>query len=230
MCRKTDCIQFPAFFFQNEQRQCLQSLATGLVCLTSYHSLVLSILFPPQWNLSPNSLVGVDKVSHQFRTPTLGWSSASPKQVVIIASHIWQRALLLIQYWIQWVVLQQQLIHILLVNQCNPSPLLPCCCLIAYSLFCVCVFCFACLRGVLCTCLNFISFASRQDLSFVKTVVKCWAFLAGSHIYLLQWQTVLEISRQQRYNIPTARSTVPSSTAQLGYRCNLHTYLHCSSN
>lgn len=45
-------------------------------------------------------------------------------------------------------------------------------CLIVYSLFCVCVFCFACPRGVLCTCLNFISFAFRQDLSFVRIVVR----------------------------------------------------------
>lgn len=49
-------------------------------------------------------------------------------------------------------------------------------CLIAYSLFCVCVLCFACLRAVLCTCLNFISFAFRQDLSFVKTVVSAEPF------------------------------------------------------
>lgn len=41
-----------------------------------------------------------------------------------------------------------------------------------YSLFCVCVFCLACPRGVLCTCLNFISFAFRQDLSFVRIVVR----------------------------------------------------------
>lgn len=88
---------------------------------------------------SPNSLMSVDKVPHQFWTPTLDWSPVSPKQVVIIASRAWQRALLLIQSWIQWGVLQQpcRVIHILLVNQSNPGPLqMPHC---VFPVLCLCI-------------------------------------------------------------------------------------------
>lgn len=77
---------------------------TCLPDLLSFTWFVLRLFFTLG---SPDSLMGVDKVPHQFWTPTLEWTPVSPKQVVIIASGAWQRALLLIQSCIQWGVLQQ---------------------------------------------------------------------------------------------------------------------------
>lgn len=96
----------------------------------------------PHWTIPPSFWMGVDDVPHQFQTPTPGWSSASPEQIAIIASLIWLRVLSLIQCWLQRVVLQQQC-RVDSYSACEaaqtPRPHLPYCCLITYSLFCVCL-------------------------------------------------------------------------------------------
>lgn len=54
-------------------------------------------------NLLAFTCFGIFPLRHSLQI-----SLQPPKQVVIIASCVWQRAFLLIQYWIQWVGLQQR--------------------------------------------------------------------------------------------------------------------------
>lgn len=103
----TDCIPFP-FASLLKWANAVPSIFVRRTCLPDLLSFTWFVVRLFFFTLgTPNPLMGVDKVPHHFWTPTLGWSPVSPKQVVIIASRVWQRALLLIQSWIQRGVLQQ---------------------------------------------------------------------------------------------------------------------------
>lgn len=154
---------------------CLQALFTVFVCLTSHHS-----PSPPHPSLDyPSQFLNGCRQSFSSVPDTHTWLKLCQPQADCnnCLSYLAKSTLIntvlgttscfaaAVQGWFIFCLWSST------NPRTSPAVLLP-----YHVLPVLFVFCFACLKGALCTCLNFIFLAFRQDPSFVKAAVNAEPF------------------------------------------------------